>query len=154
MNRVRSNSFLFPTSGDLSSQITGWGSRTQQAGMPVHSGTAAVERTWSLLQQMLPDNARRLSVHWFNFLSALAFLRMTYSHFNSKSLPSWTSDDSLLAQRVDGMLNIAAAMGGNGEMLGMFNEMAQAKVATTACEEGVDDGEWDPEHAGLTILEE
>ena len=41
------------------------------------------------------------------------FLQETYLHFHSRAMPGWTDNDSLLAQRVDGMLAIAQACQGD-----------------------------------------
>jgi hypothetical protein len=81
-----------------------------KAGIPVHSGTIPVERLWASLKGMLPTQGRRISKEWFDFVSSLCFLRYNYLHFHSKALPSWTDSDSLLAQRLDGMVAIAESL--------------------------------------------
>ena len=47
----------------------------QDAGVPLQTGTVAVERWWSSLKQMLPNEARCVSSRWFQVVARLAFLR-------------------------------------------------------------------------------
>ena len=71
------------------------------AGIPVQTGTVAVERYWSSMKSMLPQGAQRISPEWFEIVSMIAFLRHNYKHFSADSLPSWCRRDSLLAQRIE-----------------------------------------------------
>ena len=85
-----------------------WNSRDisialHDAGIPVQTGTVAVERMWTYLKDMLPRGARDMSPRWFRLLSMVAFLRFNYRHFNVGSAPGWTERDSLLAQRIESL---------------------------------------------------
>jgi hypothetical protein len=73
------------------------------AGIPVQAGTVAVERLWSLLSEMLPRAARRVSLRWFNLLCKVAFLRHNYTLYSQGSMPTWADKDPLLAQRIDAL---------------------------------------------------
>ena len=71
------------------------------AGIGMQAGTVPVERLWASLKSMFPQEARRMSLPWFNLLAKLAYFRHNYRHFHSKSSPAWTEDDSLIAERLD-----------------------------------------------------
>lgn len=57
-----------------------------------------------------PPGARRIGEKWFKFVSGLAFLRFNYRHFNHSSLPTWTENDTLLAERADSLPVIARCL--------------------------------------------
>ena len=71
------------------------------AGIGVQSGTVPVERLWASLKGMFPQEARRMSMPWFNLLAKLTYFRYNYRHFHCKASPAWTEEDSLLAERLD-----------------------------------------------------
>jgi hypothetical protein len=73
------------------------------AGIAMQTGTVPVERLWSSLKSMLPVEGRNMSRSWLELLLDLAFFRYNYRHFRSKTLPSWTQDDSLLASRLESL---------------------------------------------------
>ena len=58
-------------------------SAIHEAGIPMHSGTVAVDRLWSQFNAAFPDAARRVCKEWFEFLSNLLSLRHNYLHFHS-----------------------------------------------------------------------
>ena len=70
------------------------------AGVPLQTGTVAVERWWASLKHMMPANAACISERWFRVLLGLAYLRHNHRHFASGSLPSWCQRDPLLQQRL------------------------------------------------------
>ena len=72
----------------------------QDAGVPLQTGTVAVERWWSSLKQMLPNEARCVSLRWFQVLARLAFLRHNIRHFQAGSTVPWADGDPLLSQRI------------------------------------------------------
>ena len=72
----------------------------QDAGVPLQTGTVAVERWWSSLKQMLPNEARCVSSRWFQVLARLAFLRHNIRHFQAGSTVPWADGDPLLSQRI------------------------------------------------------
>lgn len=72
----------------------------QDAGVPLQTGTVAVERWWSSLKQMLPSEARCVSQRWFQILSRLAFLRHNIRHYQAGSTAPWADGDPLLSQRI------------------------------------------------------
>ena len=74
----------------------------RRAGIPLVSGTLSVEQKWSILKTMLPSQARRVSLEWWQMLSDMTFLRLMYTHYHRGNLPSWTDNDSLLAQKLEG----------------------------------------------------
>ena len=78
-----------------------------QAGISMQSGTVPVERTWSFLLSVFPEQSRSMSLPWFKLLSDLAFLRVTYVHFNRSSLPPWAEKDSLLGERIEELFTCA-----------------------------------------------
>ena len=49
---------------------------------------------------MFPQEARRMSLSWFNLLAKLAYFRYNYRHFHCTTSPVWTEEDSLLAERL------------------------------------------------------
>jgi hypothetical protein len=93
------------------------------AGLPVHSGTVAVERLWSLMKSYLPPQGRRMTEVWFSFLSDLCFLKATLLHYHANAMPSWTDGDALLLQRAEGMLHIARAWQGDPEYAAFLEEI-------------------------------
>ena len=84
----------------------------REAGVPVQSGTVAVERLWATLLPMLPQAATRLSSRWFRILAQLTFVRYNYTHFSARDLPGFADRDPRLAQRVETMCMLAEAAGG------------------------------------------
>ena len=86
----------------------------------MQSGTVSVERMWSSLLDMFPTSARCITEEWFEFCSNLAFLRFNYRHYNQSSLPPWCRGDSLLAERIDLLVDFAKQMEcvAGGEFLG------------------------------------
>ncbi|CAK0831430.1 unnamed protein product [Prorocentrum cordatum] len=70
------------------------------AGVPLQTGTVAVERWWASLKHMMPAKAACISERWFRVLIGLAYLRHNHRHFASGSLPSWCRGDPLLQQRL------------------------------------------------------
>lgn len=82
----------------------------RQAGIPVITGTIPVEQKWSHLKDMIPANARRISPEWWNMISNMTFLRAMYTHFHRQALPSWADNDALLAQKLDGIISLAACL--------------------------------------------
>ena len=74
----------------------------RRAGIPIVSGTLSVEQKWSILKTMLPSQARRVSFDWWQMLADMTFLRLMYTHYHRGNLPSWTDNDSLLAQKLEG----------------------------------------------------
>lgn len=72
----------------------------QDAGVPLQTGTVAVERWWSSLKQMPPNEARCVSSRWFQVLARLAFLRHNIRHFQAGSTVPWADGDPLLSQRI------------------------------------------------------
>ena len=71
------------------------------AGVAVQSGTVSVERVWSSLLDMFPDQARNISPEWFALCSKVAFLRFNYRHFHAGRSPPWCDGDPLMAERLD-----------------------------------------------------
>ncbi|CAK0840273.1 unnamed protein product [Prorocentrum cordatum] len=82
----------------------------RQAGIPVQSGTAPVERLWSCLEDMVPSAARGVSLRWFRVLSMAMFLRYNYTHFNKDNLPTMAERDPLLGQRLATIAMLARAV--------------------------------------------
>ena len=73
----------------------------REAGIPIRTGTVAVEAFWSQLKDMLPRGARRVSLRWFRVLSKICFLRYNYRLFNDRrSAPPWTEGGALVAEEV------------------------------------------------------
>ena len=107
-----------------------------EAQIPLHSGTVAVERLWSQFDSLLPAQGRRVSQDWFQFLSHLIYIRYNYLHFHSRSLPSWTDNDSLLAQRLDGTIALASALSEEGT--GLLQELPSEAEDSAHLEEPED----------------
>jgi hypothetical protein len=84
----------------------------RRAGVPVRTGTVAVEAYWAILKGMLPGGSRKVSLRWFRVLAQISFLRYNYSVFNDKhSLPTWAERDPLLTQEMDAfvaLLNVSS----------------------------------------------
>lgn len=98
----------------------------REAGVAVQSGTVSIERVWSSLLDMFPDQARNISPEWFALCSKVAFLRFNYRHFHAGQCPGWCHDDPLLAERVDHLaaqLRLMADQGlerADGAMAGLW----------------------------------
>jgi hypothetical protein len=80
----------------------------RDAGVPCQSGTVAVERMWSMLQQMMDKAITRLSPRWFKVLSQLMFVRYNFKHFRV-NLRGVADRDPKLEQRIETMEMLAAA---------------------------------------------
>ena len=65
----------------------------QDAGVPLQTGTVAVERWWSSLKQMPPNEARCVSSRWFQVLARLAFLHHNIRRFQAGSTVPWADGD-------------------------------------------------------------
>ena len=70
------------------------------AGIPVQSGTVPVERYWSWMLQQFPSGGRRVSLGWFNVLSALSFVRYNYQLYNGAALEGRFARDSIAASKM------------------------------------------------------
>jgi len=68
----------------------------------------------------------------FEFLADLAYIRYNYRHFNHSTLPGWARGDTLLAERVDTMLEIWHAIDAP--------ESSPAQALFAACAEEFRDG--------------
>ena len=99
-----------------------------QAGIPVITGTIPVEQKWSHLKDMIPANARRISPEWWNMISNMTFLRAMYTHFHRQALPSWADNDALLAQKLDGIISLAACL---ADQDGVMAEIPKKRRQTT-----------------------
>ena len=86
---------------------------TRQAGVPVQSGTVAVERFWGMMKSMLPPAARHLSLRWFSVLSMFVVVQYNWSHVNP-TLPGTADQDPLMAQRIHTLGIVAEASGREG----------------------------------------
>ena len=90
---------------------------TNAAGVPVQSGTVAVERLWTILVSMLPPQAKKISPRWFRILAMLLFVRYNFGHYRA-SCPGLLDNDPLMAQRIETMeLLVQAAKGDNEDCL-------------------------------------
>ena len=76
------------------------------AGIRVHSGTIPCERLWANAESFFPRESRGISLGLFEFLADLAYIRYNHRHFNHSTLPGWARGDTLLAERVDTLLEI------------------------------------------------
>ena len=111
-----------------------------EAGIPMQTGTVAVERVWASLKDMLPRGARTVSPGWFHVVSMLAFLRYNFRHYTSRNLPAWAENDSLMAQRVEALAMFAKAatdepgvdLGHLGVMFEPFTTPASSPVLSEA----------------------
>ena len=83
---------------------------TRSVGIPVQSGTGPVERLWSGLDQMLPREARCMSLRWFNIMSRLMYVRVNIRHFAARCHPAFAEKDPLIAQRLQTMSMLVAAV--------------------------------------------
>ncbi|CAK9096691.1 unnamed protein product, partial [Durusdinium trenchii] len=102
-----------------------------KAGVPVVSGTISVEQKWSHIKSMLPQEARRISMQWFDMLSNLCFLRLMYSHYHHGSMPSWTDNDTLLSHKLDGLIALAQCL---SNMDGVLDEIPSNLASTVPLE--------------------
>ena len=93
----------------------------RSAGIAVHSGTVPVERLWAQFKEAFPPEARRMKRPWWDLLATLCFLRFTYLHFNGETLPGFCEGDSLLAERIDGLVALTRVLhadaAGDGDAL-------------------------------------
>ena len=74
------------------------------AGLPMQTGTIAVERLWASMLDTFPKSARTMRKEWWQLLADLFFMRYNYRHFNHSSLPGWCEGDALLAERIDNLV--------------------------------------------------
>ena len=88
------------------------------AGLPMQTGTVAVERLWAQVQAIFPPQGRGMSLAWFQLLSNLAYLRVNYNHYNGASLPPWCKHDAVLKQSLDGLLSLALSFSQAGGSCG------------------------------------
>ena len=102
-----------------------------KAGVPVVSGAISVEQKWSHIKSMLPQEARRISMQWFDMLSNLCFLRLMYSHYHHGSMPSWTDNDTLLSRKLDGLIALAQCL---SNMDGVLDEIPSNLASTVPLE--------------------
>ena len=71
----------------------------------MHTVTVSVERLWSSLLDMFPEQARNISPEWFALRSKVSFLRFNYRHFHSSKLAPWCHGDALLAERLEHLVS-------------------------------------------------
>ncbi|CAJ1434066.1 unnamed protein product [Effrenium voratum] len=106
------------------------------AGLPMQTGTVAVERLWAQVQAIFPPQGRGMSLAWFQLLSNLAYLRVNYNHYNGASLPPWCKHDAVLKQSLDGLLSLALSFSQDDERLPQILEDLSSPFRTTEQEAG------------------
>lgn len=87
---------------------------TRQAGIPVQSGTVAVERLWSSLESMMPPASKCVSPRWFNVLAMLMYVRTNFRHFNSRGSAGLAERDSILHQRLETLFTLSQTLSQEG----------------------------------------
>ena len=81
-----------------------------EAGVPLQSGTVPVERIWSSADDMIPTKARTVTEGWFELLADLIYLRHNYRHFKAQTMPTWCRGDSVLAERLEELIELTKAL--------------------------------------------
>lgn len=66
-----------------------------------------------------------MSEGWFELLAALPFLRRNYRHFNAKTMPPWCRGDSVLAERLEDMIELVRAMRDSENEVSLMQEFAR-----------------------------
>ena len=78
--------------------------------LPIHTGTVAVERFWSIFAAMIPRAVTNFTERYYEVISMLAFLRFNRAHFGTWCREGWVERDPLLMQQLPILQNALAAL--------------------------------------------